>query len=166
MRTKAKRNKKHHPRQVQNDPVSWAVAGVHLFPTETQRDLLAPPGAAFVKLRQGAADREDWNMLSQSLNLAEALAGLHIGPNLLPAIMAGQSALHQIAMRMLGKGCSTCYSKELVDIEEALAMYQAQLKKCSQAEYSRAIARVKDWVRDGTMDKTAQLYARMNGGAA
>lgn len=78
------RNKAYRPRNVQADPVSWAIAGVHTFPRETRAELIEQVDIAFEVLRRGAAGRDDWNMVVQALNIAEGLAGEQIGPNLIP----------------------------------------------------------------------------------
>lgn len=157
-----KRSKKYRPREVSADPISWALAAVYTLPTESQAAIMAPIDDAFLLLKKGVARREDWNVVGQALNLAEAFAGMQIGPNLLPAILAGQSALHQIALRMLQTGSSTCYGAELVALEEALVMYRVQLKVCTQAELGRAFEKLKNLHRCGAMQDVARLYAQMD----
>ncbi len=157
-----KRTKKYRPREVTADPISWAIAGVHTLPVESQASIMEPIDDAFLLLKKGVARREDWNVVGQALNLAEAFGGMQIGPNLLPAIMAGQSALHRIALRMLETGSSTCYGAELATIEEALMMYRVQLKVCTQAELSRAFQRLKNLHRCGAMQDVARLYEQMD----
>ncbi|PUA17285.1 hypothetical protein [Glaciimonas sp. PCH181] len=156
-----KRNKSYKPRRVQLDPVSWAIAGSHKIPLKLQAELREPLADALALLRQGVAKRDDWNQLSNALNLAEALAGLQIGPNLVPAIAAGERSLEAVALRMQKTGHSTLWAVELADITEALEMYRIQVSLCSQAEYSRAVRRVKDMHRGGGMCDVAKLYEGM-----
>lgn len=157
----AKPRKAYRPRDQLADPVSWAIAGVHTFPIATQQAIMAPIHAAVLRLKQGRAGRDDWNIVRQALNVAEALAALHIGPNLLPQIGAGQQALHAIARRMVGAGHTVCDGAELVAIDEAVAMYRAQLRLCTQAESSRAFARVKALHALGAMDDDGRLFEQM-----
>jgi hypothetical protein len=158
---KKARNKKYKPREIQLDPVSWAIAGAHLFPTETIAATFKPIEDAILLLKQGRATREDWNVPCQALNIAEALAAMGIGPNLLPEIASGQSALVSIAQRMIGTGKATCYGAELAAIDEALTMYRVQMKVCTQGEFSRALARVKELHRSGAMDDMGRMYEEM-----
>jgi hypothetical protein len=158
---KKPRNKKYRPREIQTDPVTWAIAGVHKFPTETIAATFVPVDEAMLLLKLGKATREDWNVPCQSLNIAEALAGLRIGPNLMPQIRAGQEALSKIAQRMIGTGKATCYGAELAAIDEALVMYRVQMKVCTQGEFTRAVNRVKELHRSGGMDDMCRLYDRM-----
>ncbi|HEY5798683.1 MAG TPA: hypothetical protein VIT92_00605 [Burkholderiaceae bacterium] len=164
--SKSKRNKPYRPRDVQADAAAWAMAGVYTLPLQTQIDVLTPVYAAVLLLKQGKATREDWNIIAQSLNVAEALAGLQIGPNLMPIIAAGQRTLIDIALRMIETGKSTCYAHELAAIDEAIVMTRAQLQLCTQAELSRALARVKDLHRSGHMKDVADIYDRMHAGHA
>lgn len=159
-RTKKPR-KAYRPRAVQSDPVSWAIAGVHTLPAESKRAMMVPIDAAVLLLKRGQAARDDWNVICQALNLAEALAGLQIGSNLTPQIAAGQGALRTIAQRMIGTGRATCYAAELALVDEALAMYRVQVRLCTQAEMSRAVARVKELHRSGAMEDVARLYEGM-----
>lgn len=160
-RQKPKRTKKYTPREVQADPISWAVAGVHKFPSEKIAQCLAPVNAEFLCLKRGTASRDDWNQVSTALNIAEALAGLHIGPNLMPKIEKGQHALHKIALRMLEFGDKACKAPELANIAEAMAIYKAQLQLCTQAEMSRAVQRVKRLIEGGAMKVVEKAYNGM-----
>lgn len=159
---KPKRNKRYVPRERLADPVSWAVAGVHKLPTESVEAVFVPVTAAMALLKQGRAGREDWNIVCQALNVAEALAIVAVGSNLMPEIVAGQRWLHQIALRMLEHGSSTCYAAELVAIEEALTMYRAQLQVCTQADFTRAIAHVRNLHRSGAMEQIARVYEQLD----
>lgn len=159
---KPKRTKRYVPREIQSDPVSWAVAGAHKLPTESLDAMFVPINDAITHLKQGRASRDDWNIVCQALNLAEALAAARIGANLLDAITVGQEALHQIALRMLETGSSTCRAAELSAMDESLVMYRAQLQVCTQAELSRAVARVKNLHRSGAMDDVARIYNGMD----
>ncbi len=161
-RPKPKRNKRYVPRERLADPVGWAVAGVHKLPTESIDAVFVPIDEALALLRQGRAGREDWNVVCQALNVAEALAVVAVGSNLMPEIAAGQRWLHQIALRMLETGSSTCYAAELAAIDEALTMYRAQLQVCTQADFSRAIAHVRNLHRSGAMEQIARVYEAMD----
>jgi len=158
---KKKRSKKYVPKDIQLDPISWAVAGVHNFPFATVDKTFEPINAAVLLLKQGKAAREDWNVPCQALNVAEALTGQGVGGNLLPAIRAGQEALKAIALRMLSRGTATCYAAELAAIDEALQMYRAQMSACTQAEFGRAVQRAKTLLMSGAKDDVARLYQQM-----
>ncbi len=157
---KKPRNKKYCPRDVQADPISWAVAGVHTLPKATIEACMAKVDAAFETLKRGKQRPEDWNHVSTALCVAEALAGLQIGPNLLPQIAKGQHALHKIAMRM-ADGEKACKAPELAAITEALVMYRAQLHLCTQAEISRAAERARKLIVCGALSESERLYERM-----
>lgn len=162
-KSKAKRNKKHRPIEVKTNTIEWAIGGVHTFPIATQKEIMKEPALAFEKLRQGIANRDDWNMICKSLNVGEALCELHIGDNLIDDFHRGHEALHQIALRMLSGKSSTCYAHELAAISEAMEMHKIQLKLCTQAEFSRAIQRVKNLLKGGAQKNVAITYARLNG---
>lgn len=155
-----KRNKKYTPREVLADPVSWAVAGAYLMPTEKINLIQAPVDAAVLLLKQGRALRDDWNVVANALNLAEALAGLQVGHNLTAEIAAGQGALLGIARRMIG-GSATWYAAELAAVDEAIFVYRAQMKVSTQGDFSRACERVKVLHRSGSMQDVADMFDLM-----
>lgn len=163
-KSKSTRGKKYRPIEVKANCVDWAIAGVHTFPMQTQKDIMKEPIKAFEKLRQGIANRDDWNMVCQSLNVGEALCEAHICGNLLEDFNKGHEALHQIALRMLSGKSSTCYAQELAAVKTALETHKIQLKFCTQAEFSRAIERVKNLLKGGAQDNVAMTYARLNAG--
>ena len=161
---KKPRNKAYRPRNIQADPISWAIAGVHTFPIKTRQELVEQVDIAFEILRCGDAGRDDWNMIVQALNVAEALATAErgsIGLNLMPKFDRAQGAMMAIAMRMQGSDKS-CKAPELAAITEAIAMYRIQLRLCSQAEFGRALAKTKEMHKCGAMNDVAHVYAGMS----
>lgn len=157
---KPKRTKRYVQREQLVDPVSWAVAGAHKLPTATVAATMAAITPALKLLKQGRATRNDWNVVCQAVNVAEALAGLQVGHNLLSEIKAGEAALLAVALRMI-EGRATCYAIELAAIDEALFVYEAQLKVCTQSDIGKAIARVKELFRSGAMDNVVAIFDRM-----
>lgn len=163
---KKKRNKKYVPKPVMLDSMNWAMSGAHKLPKYKRDELLIPVDTAYKAMQRGEATREEWNTVANALNIAEALSEMQIGANLIPLIQAGLSALHDVAMRMLGGAKSTCKGAELTAIYEALDMYRIQLTECSQGEMSRAVKKVNDLHRSGAMDDVLQIYKQMDREAA
>lgn len=158
---KKPRNKKYHPKPVQVDSLSWALAGAHRLPSESVDAAMAPSLAALALLKQGKASRMDWNMIAQMFNIGQALAAAGVGMNLTPFLAAGDDALESIAIRMIGGKTTACYAHELSTIAEALDMFQAQLRVCTQGEWGRALARVKQLHQSGAMRDVSKLYGKM-----
>ncbi len=159
---KKPRNKAYKPREVQADAISWAIAGSFTLHAGTQTEIMRRPELAFDALRAGTAGRDEWNEICQAMNIGEALTEAHIGDNLRPDFDRAHTALHEIALRMLATGRSTCHAAELAALREGLDMYAIQLRLCTQAEFSRAIERVKNLLRGGAVDDVVRLYDRMN----
>lgn len=160
-RLKKPRSKKYVARDINLDALSWALAGVHTLPMECVERVMAQVNDALTAFKRRTATREDWNMLVQCLNVAEGLAALHIGPNLLPDFLRAQMMLQRIALRMADTGSNACKAPELAAITQALAMYRIQLRLCSQGELSRALAKVKAMHNNGGMNEVAHLYTLM-----
>lgn len=156
-----KRRKAYKPKGVNPDAMNWAMSGAYTIPAPKRAEILSFVDQALDKLRRAEADRDDWNTLANALNIAEALVELEIGTNLLPVIKAGEAALLEVGKRMCGGARSTCRGTEIAAICEALDMYRIQLRLCSQAEFSKAVNRVKDLHRSGAMDDVARIYNAM-----
>lgn len=158
---KKPRNKKYHPKPVQVDSLSWALAGAHRLPAESVAAAMAPALASLALLKQGKAHRMDWNMIAKMFNIGQALAAAGVGMNLTPFLAVGDDALESIAMRMIGGKTTACYAWELAAICEALDMFHAQIKICTQGEWGRALERVKKLHQSGAMRDVSRLYGKM-----
>jgi len=153
-----RRSKRYHPKPIRVDAMNWAIAGSCVMPAGHQKDLMSHVDAALDKLRHGIADRDDWNTLANALNISEELANFEIGPNLMPAVKAGQDALHDVALRMMANGSSTCRGSELTAITEAIDMYRIQLRFCTQAEFSKSVERVQTLLQSGAIKRVSDTY--------
>lgn len=165
-KTPKKRTKKYCPRPVRTNAVDWAIAGVHKLVSDDCNLIINPLKRALEHFKRATAGRQEWNDLAEAMNIAEALAGLSIGPNLLPRIHKTQAALQQIALRLLATGSSACKAPELAAITEVIVCFSAQVQLCTQGELSRALKRVKNMRRSGAMDDLSALYAQINDAVA
>jgi len=152
---KKKRNKKYQPRDILASPIEWAIAGSCMLTDAQHAQFMGPVDVAIDKLREGRADRQDWN------TVAEGLVFAGVGANLVPAIKAASEALKAIAERMIAGGSSTCRASELAAIREGREMYSAQLRACTQGESSRAVQRVKLLHQSGAMSDMGRLFNKM-----
>ena len=153
-----KRNKKYRPKQVFIDPISWAISGATLLTQNQKDDLFGMVRVELHNLSLGKLDRDGWNTLANAMNIAEALASFNIANNLMSEITRAQDALKSLALRMLKTGSSTCYAKEIGDIHEGCNIHKIQLDFCTQAELSRAVAKVKEQHRNGTMQEMKKIF--------
>lgn len=79
------------------------------------------------QLRKGLADRQNITDLIHALNMTEALGMLQLGGEYATFIREGQDALLAMSRRGVATGQFTCYAKELVAINTAMAVHDAQL---------------------------------------
>jgi hypothetical protein len=144
-----KRNKKYRGPSDTYDPTKLAYNAARKLTDAQQQMLIGPALEGYHKLREGKAQRVDWNRVIDALNAGEALAQIGIGSNLEAEFLPGFQAMHDIALRMLaGKG-STCRASELEAIRAGLNNYAVQIKLCSQSEYNKAVARVRGMLTSG-----------------
>lgn len=155
---KPKRNKKYVPRDVLQNPMHWAMAGVYVLPDAIKKDLKESIEHAYTTLAQGHAGRDIWCELMQALNTAEELCKVRICNNLLPQIEAAQNAMCDIAPRaMVGK--AICRGTELAAIREGLDMHKIQLDFATQAEFSKCVHQVTQRIKSTQPDMLKELVA-------
>lgn len=161
MPTSKRRGKKYIPKTISTNAMEWALAGAHLLPAAKRAELFEPVSQAFESLQKGAASMEQWYAIDNGLRLSEALIGLNIGNNLAPQIADGRRALDAVGSRLRLTGLSTCDALEQDLMGEALDLYQIQLGLCTQAEMSKAVRRVSNFIKG-----SPALKATENIGAA
>lgn len=161
-----KRNKAYRPRLVLANPMDWAMAGSCLLTDGQHAQFIEPVDQAIETIRQGRADRQDWNTVANAMNIAEGLVFVGVGMNLQPAIQAASESLKAVGLRMAAGGSSACRAAELEAIREGRDMYAAMLRAATQGESSRAIERTKQLHRSGAMGDMGRLFNQMRPVAA
>lgn len=118
--------------------MATAIARAAVLQPDAQRELLRPAFDALASLRSGRGNKAAWQQLADKLNLAEALCELRIASNLADQVQAGHAALSALMGRAKAATGWTMYGPEVKAIDDALWVYQTQLKFCSQHEHARA----------------------------
>lgn len=129
------------------NPIVYAIEGVSLISKELLDKLRLMELASLDAFTRGQANREDWNNLTDMLNIAETMSKAGIGPEALDSIMAGQKELLKCAERykIVGKfGLTGIGIRTLRDCHE---YHDLQRQSVSRAEYERFIVQIQHKIR-------------------
>ena len=158
----SKPRKKYRPRPISVDPIADAIYGSALMSKDRKDSMLMEMYVALDMLRMGKADRQQWNFIVRAANVGEALTEMRIGKDLRPEFDAGHEALHQVALRMLKTGSSTCHGYELKAIRECVAVFASQIDHCTNKEFAQAERNVERQLASGKCQDVKRDYEKLN----
>ena len=90
-------------------------------------------------LRQGKAQKDDISIIIEALNVTEALAVKRIGDEYKVDIRAAQDSIYACCQRAVEHGRFVLTGPELVAINTAMEVHDAQLDICTVAELEAAL---------------------------
>ena len=135
--------KAYRPRFVDADPVGLALTMAAKLLPQQWAEAKAEMQASFDAFRTGCGSNDHWRHLADRLNVAEALAQMHIAGDHADTFERGQAALAAVHQRAHGAAKSwTLRGPELAALDDALFVHGVQLEHCSQGELQAAIGAV------------------------
>jgi hypothetical protein len=135
--------KRYQPRAPRLDAHLHAIDRIATL-LDGQRDsLLKPLRSAFEAFRTGHGTPQAWCDLADGMNVAEVLAELSIGSNLLAQFQQAQAALSAVHARRQAGGSWTLRAAEITALDDGTWAAGIQLEHCSQGELQQAISTVK-----------------------
>ncbi len=150
-----RKRSKYRPKGVRIDSVNWVVAGLKpLAAVEGEAvKLKIVNHDALEQMRQGQGTRQTVDTLIEAMNMTEALLSTaNLGTDWSAEIRAGQDALFTMSRRAIAKGAQGRFvftGPELVAINLAMEIHDAQLDACTVAQLERAIEFVRKVVSTG-----------------
>lgn len=138
----------YRPKGVRLDVMAWIKQGMQPMSSHPAAiDLKVKNHAAMDELVKGRGTRDHCDVVIAALNMTEALAILRIGDEFRADISAGQEALLSMCRRGLECGRFVFTGPELVAVNTAMEIHDAQLEACTISEMERAIKLVEHTVR-------------------
>ena len=136
------------PKGVRLDVMAWLKQGMAPMASHSEAAMLKLKNhAAMDELVKGRGTRDHCDVVIMALNMTEALSLLRIGDEYRTDINAGQDAMLQMCRRGLTVGRFVFTGPELVAVNTAMEIHDAQLDACTIAEMERAIKLVEYTVR-------------------
>ena len=146
-----RKKSKYKPRGVRLDVMAWVKSGMMLTSKVGGGSIITQTRIknhiSIEALRKGEAGFDDIDTLINAFNVTEALAIMKIGDDYRAEIRAGQDALFTLGVRAKEKGRFVATGPELMSINLAMEIHDAQLDICTVAEMEKALDYVWEQIR-------------------
>lgn len=139
------------------NPIDLAIQNAAITSKEDLDKLRLRELSAIESFRAGTADKEDWKVCADLLNLCETIASEGIGRESLPICEAAQNALERAWDRNVATGHYGIDGPGLQALRELYEWHDAQRLSIARRRYEQLIALTQSRMR------TAMLRARSGG---
>ena len=147
-----RKRSKYKPRGVRVDTLAYVMSSIKKFDDLSMSvDLRIKNHAAMEALRKGEASKADIEVLIGAFNMVEAFSRLreNLGADWSTEIREAQDALLALARRGVEQGKFICKGPELVALNLAMEIHDAQLDTVTVQDMERAIETVEREFRSG-----------------
>lgn len=146
-----RKRSKYRPKPVFVDPVAWVVNGFKPMAThESAIDLKIKNHQALKDMSQGIGNKDQFDVLVASMNMAEALAIINpgkLGGDVREEIQQAQNALHSLGKRFLEYKRFVFKAQELDAMNIGMEIHDLQLDICTIQELEKALDLVAKVIR-------------------
>lgn len=138
-----KRNKKYKPKTIVQNPLNYFLGGYKRIQGEELTDLYAKNHMAMVKLCSGQSDRDDWEVLTDMINLSLVLTEQHFDDQYHEMLLLARDSLLAIGQRYMDCGKFTLEGDEMQALNNAMDVSEAQLEVLRVVDVERAEKEIK-----------------------
>jgi hypothetical protein len=141
-----RKKSKYKPKGVRLDVMTWVTSGLKPFSSVSLAvDIRIKNHVAIEQLRKGEANKEDIDIIIGAFNMMEGFGRMGIGDDWQEEIRAGQDALLSVAKRGVKNDMRfVATGPELVAINLAMEIHDAQLDACNVRQLEQALDIVKE----------------------
>ena len=133
-----KRNKKHVPRTVVQNPLNYFLGGLKRIDADHLVELNSKNHSAMFCICNGLGTKEHFDRLTGMQNMALVLTELHFDNEYLEMLFAGREALHSLGQRYLKHGKFVLTGDEMQKLNNSLDVHEAQLEALRVIDVERA----------------------------
>lgn len=132
------------------NPITHVIEGMAVTPDSKLDKLRLLELSALESFRTGKAVPDDWRAIADVCNLAETLAGMGVGPEVMEATLKAQEALgaafdrHKAGKPLLFTG------PELQAVRDVVEYHDLQRTSIGLAQYEKAIRTTRDRIRSAS----------------
>lgn len=149
------------PRPLVN-PIVFAMESARKFTPEQLVQLMGPNTAAVEALRTGNFNADHWRVLADAFNIAEALAKppVNIANDHADKFEEAHCVLFALSEQYRDRRTWTPRAQQLATIQDAMEMFEIQLRYVGQGEFERTVDRIKRQITEalrGNGAKNVQL---------
>lgn len=121
------------------DPIQHAIDGASITPRTKLDALLAREWAGLDAFTRGQATLRDWSDLVNVNNLAQTMAGMGVGPEVMPHCHTAEQALEEAAKRFQKLGRMGLSGPGLNALREVIEYHDLQRASIPRSQYEEAI---------------------------
>lgn len=153
-----KRNKKYKPRAIVQNPLNYFIGGYKRIQGAELTDLYAKNHMAMVKLCNGTADRDTWDVLVGMINMSLVLAEQHFDNQYHEMLLAGRDALHAVGQRYMQIDRFVLKGDEMQALNNAMEVHEAQLEALRIIDVERAYDEIQRRIKHN--HNTMNIYVK------
>lgn len=129
------------------NPIELAIAGATITSEVDLDKLRLRELAAVEQFARHKAQPADFRDLCDMLNLAETMAGMGIGPEVLPVCQRVQEMLLSAKEEFEATGMMSASTSDLKELRDLYAFHDLQRTSVDRSTYERAIERTRNRIR-------------------
>lgn len=121
------------------NPIEHAISGARITTVEDRNKLLIRELASFDAFTRGQATLRDWSDMVNVNNLAQTMAGMGVGPEVMPHCHTAEQALEEAAKRFQNIGRMGLSGPGLNALREVIEHHDLQRAIIPRSQYEEAI---------------------------
>jgi len=129
------------------DPIALAIAGATVASQVDMEKLRLRDLTAIDNFSTGRATLNDFRDVCDIVNLAETMAGMGIGPEVLPVCQAVEQTLLVLKDEFEVRGCMPIWPDETRTLRDLYEYHDLQRSSIDRSTYERAIAKTRNRIR-------------------
>lgn len=149
MAANKKPRKKYRPRGVFKDPLAYVMAGNRPATEEAQLKAKIGYHLSMTNITQGRGRKEDWQEITNSINLGLTLCEMGYGKEFVPDLVKAQGAMILLRDRFKSSDRMILKAEEMSLINTALDLHDQQLALAPIREVEKAIRHVEQQIARG-----------------
>lgn len=134
------------------NPIAHAIAGAAITDTAALDQLRMRELTALDALVRGQGARDDWKAMADMANVAETMARMGIGPEVLSVCERAGQALMRAHGRFKLRGSMALDGEGIQALRELAEYHDLQRTSVSRSQYEVAIRKTADRIRSGAAD--------------
>lgn len=144
-----RKRSKYKPRAVCTNPIAFAIEGASITDTFRLDKLRLVELSAIDAFAKGVATVHDWRAVSDLSNVAETMAEMGTGPEVLPVVREVEGALLDAHARHEQTGRIATTGPGLQAMRDLAEYHDLQRSSVDRSTYERAIQRTMNKIRSG-----------------
>lgn len=151
--------KAYRPKVVISNPLDYVLSGYAPPSEDVKVNLRIKFHLAMTRIAKGEADKDDWGIVADAINVCVVLCEMGFGREFYPDLVAAQQAMLDMKARYKKTGKIILKGDEMQKINVALDLHDQQIDLVRTIDVERAVFSVQQRLRNGIIFKGQQQEA-------